>query len=145
MRSKASPDLTFSSIASNKFWVIRSTEGRMPSIFWRLKALATSERNRVCLGGSLSKIESACSQLKISHSNSGVFGAKIRPNDLLRKTSLASPCLAAKKTCIPSCQMGPSPKRSCFRAGYGSAINLGSLKFNSELLIFRKKSFHTQV
>ena len=70
--------------------------GRWLSILFRLNALATSERKRVCLGGSLSRIESACNQLNTSHSNSGSFALKMRPKDLVRNTSFASSYLAAR-------------------------------------------------
>ena len=46
-------------MASNNSLVILSIAGLWLSILFRLNALATSERSRVCLGGSLSKIESA--------------------------------------------------------------------------------------
>ena len=61
-----------------------------------LNALETRERNLVCFGGSESKIESACSQLKVDHSDSGSFDLKIRPRDLLRSTAFASSYLPAK-------------------------------------------------
>ena len=61
----------------------------------RLNALCTSRRSRVCFGGSLSRIESACSQLNVSHSWSGSRGRKIRPSARSRRTWLQAAWLVA--------------------------------------------------
>ncbi|MGI9227077.1 MAG: hypothetical protein ACR2H8_05875, partial [Candidatus Nanopelagicaceae bacterium] len=66
------------------------------SIMFLLKALETSARKRVCFGGSESRIESACSQLNVDHSDSGSRGLKIRPKDLFLSTALASSYYAAR-------------------------------------------------
>ncbi len=80
--------------------VSSSMRGPSRDTWPRLKALWTNRRSRVCFGGSLSRIESACSQLNVSQAPSGWRGRKIRPSARSRSTWLQAAWLVA--TQMPS-------------------------------------------
>ena len=63
-----------------------SIRGARRAMWPRPKADATNRRRRVCLGGSESRIESACSQLNVSHCSGGVLSTKTRPSRRSRRT-----------------------------------------------------------
>ena len=105
---------------------MRSISGLSASILDLEKALPTSDLSLVCLGGSESRMLSACNQLNSAHSLSGDLGVKILPKDLVLSTALASLCLAANHIPKPSCQTGLPSWRSSFSFGYGSRTKAGS-------------------
>lgn len=79
-----------------------------------------SRRSRVCFGGSLSRIESACSQLKVSHALAGSRAVKIRPNARSRSTALHAAWLVA--TYIPN---GPCHPTGAVARQAARAVRIG--------------------
>jgi hypothetical protein len=117
--------------SSSRPAVSSSMRGPSRETWPRLNALWTKRRNRVCFGGSLSRMESAWSQLKVSHTSSGRRGWKIRPRARSRSTWLEAAWLVATHMPSPSCHATGACALSSANAGYGSATTTGSDRSSS--------------
>ena len=96
----------------------------------RPKAPATRRRSRVCLGGSLSRIESACSQLNVSQSDCGVRGRNTRPSRRSRSTAPQASWLVATQMPRPLCQAtgAAARRRGQVRVGVGDDGGVGEVE-----------------